>query len=99
MFSNVLEACSTHVGFSQEYYALLEYATPVVSMYEMSREGLAGLSKDEMMHQVRNFKDLLDQVLSHSPLSRSLYMFRLVFFESRQSVFTSKIFYLFHCIY
>ena len=40
-------------GNVNEYYCVVEYATPLQSLYDMSREEEAGLSREERDHQVR----------------------------------------------
>lgn len=70
-------------NFNQEYYAPVEYATPILSMYEMCLEGISGLPDEEKRHQIRNFKDMLNQVLSHSKVATegTRFSFKIVYYQ------------------
>lgn len=66
------------------YYAPCEYATPVLSMFDMEREGLAGLSLHEKEHQILQFKTMLDQILSHSK-TECMDNFIIIYFKGTRS--------------
>ncbi len=42
-----------------------EFATPVLSMYEMQQEMIAGLSTKEKVNQTVLFRHTLDNILKH----------------------------------
>ena len=50
--------------FLQTYFACVEYCTPVLVMYEMEAEGLAGLSPMQKAAELVVFYDVLNRILS-----------------------------------
>lgn len=64
----------------QEYFAPCEYATPVLTMYEMSLEGKAGLTIGDKVHQIERFRHLLDTILCHGMIQHpdEEYAFKLI---------------------
>ncbi|KAL5012901.1 hypothetical protein ScPMuIL_011452 [Solemya velum] len=49
------------------YYFVAEYATPVLSLYEMAESDEAGLSADEKLNQMKQFYTTLSHILSVNP--------------------------------
>lgn len=61
---------------SQTYYCVLEYATPLQTLYQMSQDRNAGFGERERKEQVLLFYKTLSQILESSLECRNL--FRLV---------------------
>ena len=48
----------------QSYFACVEYCTPVLVMYEMEAEALAGLSPGQKAAECRMFYEVLNRILT-----------------------------------
>lgn len=55
------------LSYIQDYYCLLEYATPILSLYEMSNSEEAGLSSFDRLQQMRTFVDTLQEIINSNP--------------------------------
>lgn len=51
----------------QDYYCLVEYATPILSLYEMSNSEEAGLSSFDRLQQMRTFVATLQEIINSNP--------------------------------
>ncbi|XP_078358274.1 stimulator of interferon genes protein 7-like isoform X2 [Oculina patagonica] len=60
-------------GKIDEYHFVLEYATPLMSLYDMSVHNDACLSRQELDHQVVLFTRKLKEILDHSPECKGKY--------------------------
>lgn len=49
--------------YEGEYYCLVEYATPLMSLYDMTKDSNAGFSKEECLEQVKIFVRKLTEIL------------------------------------
>lgn len=56
------------------YYCLLEYATPLMSLYDMSKLKTAVLSEEERLNQVKIFFNKLTEILDEDPECKGKYM-------------------------
>lgn len=50
-----------------DYYCLVEYATPILSLYEMSNSEEAGLSSFDRLQQMRTFVATLQEIINSNP--------------------------------
>ncbi|XP_067948818.1 stimulator of interferon genes protein-like [Watersipora subatra] len=84
IYKNTVHKIVSSAG--EEYYAPCEYATPVLSIYDMCEESIAGLSEEDKLHQIQRFRYLLDRILSHGIVHdvREGYAFKIVFFKADQ---------------
>lgn len=55
----------------QDYYCLVEYATPILSLYEMSNSEEAGLSSFERLQQMRTFVATLQDIINSNPETKN----------------------------
>lgn len=53
--------------YAGEYYCLVEYATPLLSLYDMSKHPKAGFSEEERLEQVQIFVNKLTEILDDDP--------------------------------
>ena len=51
--------------FFQEYQFIAEFATPIMSIWEMGDGGIAGLTPEDKVHQRMLFGNKLQQILEH----------------------------------
>jgi len=54
-----------------EYYCMVEYATPVLSLYEMSNSEEAGLSSHERLQQMNTFVSTLTEIIHSNPETKN----------------------------
>lgn len=54
-----------------DYYCLVEYATPILSLYEMSNSEEAGLSSFERLQQMRTFVATLQDIIKSNPETKN----------------------------
>lgn len=54
-----------------DYYCLLEYATPILSLYEMSNSEEAGLSSFDRLQQMRTFVSTLQEIINSNPETKN----------------------------
>lgn len=54
-----------------DYYCLVEYATPILSLYEMSNSEEAGLSSFERLQQMRTFVATLQDIINSNPETKN----------------------------
>ena len=59
--------------YKGEYYCLTEYATPLMSLYDMSKDPSAALSEEERLNQVKIFYNKLKEILDGDPECRGKY--------------------------
>lgn len=64
---------------SQQYYCMVEYATPLLTLYQMSHDSTAGFSEQDRRQQVLLFYRTLNQILECSLECRNRY--RLILLE------------------
>ncbi|XP_070580238.1 stimulator of interferon genes protein 2-like [Ptychodera flava] len=63
--NSVYQVTDPHTGYA--HYCILEYATPVDSLYKMSGHPEAGLSAQDRHQQVQIFMRTLQQILDRTP--------------------------------
>lgn len=72
---------SLHHRNGTRYYIPCEYATPVASMYDMEKDGLANLTLDEKQAQIRMFHDILLMILETSKDTTFKMAFHLILYQ------------------
>ena len=59
--------------YEGEYYCLVEYATPLMSLYDMSNDKKAEFSEEDRLEQVKLFFNKLTEILDGDPKCRGKY--------------------------
>ncbi|KAK2834213.1 hypothetical protein Q7C36_014914 [Tachysurus vachellii] len=67
----------------QEYYCVVEYATPLLTLYQMSQDSTAGFSEHDRRQQVLLFHRTLSHILECSLECRNRY--RLILIDDHQA--------------
>ncbi|KAK3558564.1 hypothetical protein QTP86_021009 [Hemibagrus guttatus] len=67
----------------KQYYCLLEYATPLLTLYQMSQDSTAGFSEHDRRQQVLLFHRTLSHILESSLECRNRY--RLILIDDQQA--------------
>ncbi|XP_072529662.1 stimulator of interferon genes protein [Salminus brasiliensis] len=67
----------------EDYYCVVEYATPLLTLYQMSQDGFAGFSAWDRRQQVLLFYTTLSHILENSLECRNRY--RLILLEDEQA--------------